>query len=117
MDNGEILRKPEVYDVAIPIEDIGLYDKYLGALYHFNKPIQYEPSDSITTYKINDEGGVITRKATLPEYIKLVLDDFNVRHDGEELLKAIAETNRQLRKFWKNQEGGVFDENDRRITK
>ena len=118
MDNdGEILRKPEVYDVAVPIEDIGLYDKYLGALYHFNKPIQYEPSDSITTYKINDEGGVITRKVTLPEYIKLVLDDFNVRHDGEELLKAIAETNRQLRKFWKNQEGGVFDENDRRITK
>ena len=39
MDNdGEILRKPEVYDVAISIEDIGLYDKYLGALYHFNKP-------------------------------------------------------------------------------
>jgi hypothetical protein len=118
MDNdGEILSKPEVYDVAIPIGDVGLYDKYLGALYHFNRPIQYEPSDSITTYKINDDGEVTTRKVTLPEYIKLVLDDFNVRYNGEELLKDIAETNRQLRKFWKNREGGGFDENDRRITK
>ena len=59
-------------------------------------PIQFDENDSLTTYK---EGvlNVQTIKVTLPEYIKMVLDDNRVRYDTELLLKCIGKTNKYLK--------------------
>ena len=76
----------------MPVEQVGLTDKFTGLLYHFNLPIQYSKDDYIQSY-CEDEDGVIWQvQLTLPQYIKMVLDSFGVMYNGASLIYAITKT-------------------------
>lgn len=93
-------------EISIPITNIGLCNMFVGALYHFNMPIQYNPDDYITTYKEEDgddeDGDVVQIKRNLPEHIKSVLDEFKIKYNNMALIYAIGETFRYLKKFEDN---------------
>lgn len=92
----EELTKMRTKEYRFEINEIGYADKFTGTKAHFHLPIQFDENDSLTTYK---EGvlNVQTIKVTLPEYIKMVLDDNRVRYDTELLLKCIGKTNKYLK--------------------
>lgn len=97
LDNdGLRLKKPQTIVMNIPIGDIGVCDRYTGREFHFNMPIQLEATESLTTSKVKDTK-VETSVVTLPEFIKMVLDDHNIDYDSGALLDAIIETKKLLR--------------------
>lgn len=59
------------------INHVGLMNKFLGKRYHFLRPIQKSSADNkkIIT-KIDDNGNCIREEVTIPERIKIVLDDW-----------------------------------------
>lgn len=92
-DNGvEIKRLP--FDRAnIFIDDIGLLDKFLGKRYHILNPIQKSADENMTIITdINDLGFCVKQTVTIPERIKIVLDDWNEQYNEEELNLAIEKT-------------------------
>ena len=97
LDNdGAVLKRPKTIAVEIPISDIGICDKFTGREFHFNMPVQLDKDDSLTISKINDNK-IETKKVLLPEFIKMVLDDYNIEYDERALLDAIVETKRLLK--------------------
>lgn len=78
--------------IKIPIKEIGLCDRFVGELYHFNLPIQYHSDGMTPVCKVNENGGVDTVLMTLPEHVKLVLDSFNVEYNEAPLIYSICET-------------------------
>lgn len=86
-------------EVKIPITQVGLADKFLGTLFHFNLPIQYKPQDYFTINVYDEEEDTFnTAKVTTPEYIKVVLDSHKVPYDAAALMNAIVVTKRILEK-------------------
>ena len=90
-DNA-ILRNLDYTDELIPIDQFGMYNDFLGSRYHFIAPIQTRKEDTITMYGINEQGKVTHDKVTIPERIKLVLDDWEIKYDAESLDRCIKET-------------------------
>lgn len=92
----EELTKMRTKEYRFEIGEIGYADKFTGTKAHFHLPIQFDENDSLTTYK---EGvlNVQTIKVTLPEYIKMVLDDNRIKYDTDLLLKCIGKTNKYLK--------------------
>ena len=91
LDNdGARLKRPKVEYMYITMSDIGICDKFTGKEFHFNMPIQLNIEDSYTTYRVNGDN-VQTIKVLLPEYIKRVLDDYDIEYDNGALLDAIIE--------------------------
>lgn len=82
--------------VVIPLIKLGLCDCFIGELYHFNLPIQLRERDFITTYDYRDDGSIHTVKKSLPEYIKLVLDEFGIVYNRSYLDQSITETYKLL---------------------
>mgnify|MGYP000844788877 FL=1 len=90
--DGEELKNLVTEHYSMPVEQVGLTDKFTGLLYHFNLPIQYSKDDYIQSY-CEDEDGVIRQvQLTLPQYIKMVLDSFGVMYNGASLIYAITKT-------------------------
>lgn len=90
-DNA-ILRNLDYTDELIPIDQFGMYNDFLGSRYHFIAPIQTRKEDTITMYGLNEQGKVTHDKVTIPERIKLVLDDWEIKYDAESLDRCIKET-------------------------
>lgn len=92
----EELTKMKTKEYRFEINEIGYADKFTGTKAHFHLPIQFDENDSLITYK---EGvlNVQTIKVTLPEYIKMVLDDNRIKYDADLLLKCIGKTNKYLK--------------------
>lgn len=96
LDNdGAMIKRPKIEYLYITMCDIGICDKFTGKEYHFNMPIQLNPDDSYPTYRVNGDR-VQTIKVILPEYIKRVLDDYNIDYDNGALLDAIIENKKLL---------------------
>lgn len=98
--------------VHIPIRDLGIYDKYLGRLYHFMEPIQYDPEDRYTTYICDEDTAsadgtgsdeekshIRVAHITLPEFLKLTLNDFDINYNTKALDQAIYDTDIYLRQL------------------
>lgn len=99
LDNdGAELKGLEYNIISTPIETVGFYDKFLGELYHFDKPIQYNLDDSIIINEISDSGQIKVRKITIPEFIYLVLEDHKERYNKPGLLESIRATKNNLKK-------------------
>lgn len=101
LDENEELNFPKIDKWDIPIGQIGLADEFLGSMYHFNYPIQLSKNDNISTHRISicEETGKTSIKydsIPLPEYIKLVLDDFEIMYNVKALEEAIIETHKYL---------------------
>lgn len=93
LDNdGEELESLVSEDVSIPIDQIGLCNKFTGSLYHFNLPIQYSKDDYIESYRETDDGEIRQVKLTLPQHIKAVLECFGVTYNGASLINAMSKT-------------------------
>lgn len=95
-NDGETLEKMESEVLTIPIDEVGIIDKYLGSKYHFTNPIQYEEKDSTTMYGVGKDGNIETYSITIPVRIKQVLDDWNIEYDESSLIHAISETERLI---------------------
>ena len=96
-NDGEILKRPKTIEISMPLTDIGVCDKFTGREYHFNMPIQLDPEASLSISKVDEENKIVTKKVTLPEFIKMVLDDHGIAYDSGALLDAIIETKRYLK--------------------
>lgn len=92
----EELTKMKTKEYRFEVNEIGYADKFTGTRAHFHLPIQFDENDSLTTYK---EGVINVQiiKVTLPEYIKMVLDDNRIKYDADLLLKCIGKTNKYLK--------------------
>lgn len=97
-DNGKEIYKLPYDRAVIYIDDIGLEDKFLGKKYHILKPVQksVEENKEIIV-NIDDEGYCVKQTVTIPERIKIVLDDWDEKYDADELEKAIQETNNLIK--------------------
>lgn len=90
LDNGgHKLEKLESEMYTFSIDEVGVCDKMKGTLAHFNNPITLDESDMYTVYKI-DGNNMGTTKKTLPQYMKIVLDDHNINYNQSALLKCIS---------------------------
>lgn len=95
-NDGEELEKLDTNKVIVPVDEIGLYDKFLGSNAHFARPIQEDESESIIMRRIDDNGSVKNVKYNLPERIEAVFNDFNIYYDKEELNAAKIDTEMRL---------------------
>lgn len=96
--DGEILNKPAYDDIEIPIEQLGIYNDFVGTKYHFSTAIQYATGGEIVMYHVGDNGSVIGQTYTIPERAKAVFDNFGIDYDSESLNAYIEETKRILSK-------------------
>lgn len=88
----------KTYDVYVGIDELGLYDLFMGTKYHFCAPIQKSKADSTEMITDIDEDGYSARMFTIPERIKVVFDDWNVPYDKEQLQAYIQHTQELLSK-------------------
>lgn len=93
-DDGEAhtIKKMDVQDMVIPLEEVGIYNDFLGSKYHFMAPIQKHKRDSKNVFTINDDGFAKCVKMTIPELAKAVLDDYAIEYNKPELESCIART-------------------------
>lgn len=96
--NGEA----ELYElksktVTLEVDKIGFMSMFIGTHYHFNLPIQETEKGTRTLYVPSEDGGLTTKKFTIPEFCKEVLDDFRVPYNKKVLDESIAETRRILK--------------------
>lgn len=95
-NDGEQLDELECNKVKIHINNLGIYDKFLGTKAHFARPIQESKDENIIMRSVVPDGKVVSNTYTLAERIKAVLDDFDIYYDKEELDMAIEETHMTL---------------------
>lgn len=86
---------PTVEKKEVDIANLGICDLCIGNKFHYNAPIQLDVNAMQAIY-IVDGDKVRTAKKTLPEFIKIVLDDNEIEYDVLHLMSAIAETKRYL---------------------
>lgn len=77
---------------VVDIMELGVEDKSIGMIYHFNRPTQEDNEDDYRTWIINKEGKLERHRVSLPVYIKGVLDDHSVMYNFDKLMEAIKET-------------------------
>ena len=88
--------------IVIPIKCVGLANKFVGELYHFNEPIQFNPNSMIRTYRQESDGCTVLVDITLPEQIKDVANEFGLNINFDKLDAAIAETKRRIERSKEN---------------
>ncbi len=98
-NDGEELKALRVEKIKVPIQQLGLCNRYFGSLYHFNFPVQQSLEDYITTYGEDADGMLVEKKITLPQHIQSVLKDFGVKYNEPSLINAIIETDNYLKEL------------------
>lgn len=94
--DGEELRQMITEDIAIPIDMIGISNKFIGSTYHLNEPIQYDKEDSDIILRVDEEGKLTRDNVTIPERIKTVFDSWDIKYNVEMLERAIKQTDIEL---------------------
>lgn len=89
--DGERLTELACRTIEVGVNDIGILDAYVGRKYHFYVPNQYDDTTYTPIYSFRD-GEQKTTFATLPEQIKIVLDDWGIEYNRDLLDLAIRET-------------------------
>ena len=89
--------KDLVYDdVSIKVDDLGIYNEFIGSRYHFSTAVQYNTNGMTRMYHMETgQDGldhVVGVDYTIPERIKAVFDDFKIEYDSESLESYIAKT-------------------------
>jgi hypothetical protein len=97
-NDNEMLDNLHSEIIEINIDEIGLYDNFLGSKYHFVKPIQQRKSESSNiVVDVDESGNVIKRYCNVTERIKEVFEDWEVQHDKELLKQYIEEAKEKLK--------------------
>ena len=92
----EELKSLSYDDILIPVEELGLYNDFLGSKYHFSSPVQYTKGGEMIMYSTTETGSVVGTAMTIPERAKAVFDDFGIKYDRENLDLCIEETRKIL---------------------
>lgn len=95
-NDQEILDKVPSDEQYIPIDELGIYNDFIGTKYHFSSLVQYGSNGSTMMYSINESGSAVGTMMTIPERAKAVFDDFDIEYEEETLLEYIKETRRIL---------------------
>lgn len=82
----------------IRLAELGICASCVGSRYHFNMPLQYDNNGMHKVYvdDIGEDDFKIVN-VSLPQYIKMVLDDWDEDYNVSELFKAIKVTKDRLR--------------------
>ena len=96
LENNFALEKLEYEDVEVPVEQVGLFDRFIGSVGHFMAPVQYKVEDSMIMYDVNNEGYIVQKTMTIPERAKEVFEDWDIEYDKEALNAAIERTSQIL---------------------
>ena len=94
--DNEILSKLDTEELSIPVEQLGVYNSFLGSHYHLVAPIQKKVEDTMTMYSLDENHKIIRNNLTIPERIKVVLDDWGISYDRESLQMCIQQTKDEL---------------------
>lgn len=83
--------------LQIDLNELGFDNVFLGSQYHFIMPVQRSSGESVWVITgLNESGSNIKVKCTIPERIKIVLDDWGIKYAKDALEKAIKETEKLL---------------------
>lgn len=94
-DRGHELRKATK---VISLNDIGFYNLFAGRKFHFLMPVQEIKEETKSIYVVKEDGGLTTRKVSIPEYMKIVLDEHNVKYNEPVLDECIRLSEKAKRK-------------------
>ena len=92
----ELLERLEYDDTTASIDEVGIYNDFIGSKYHFSACMQWDHDGSITMYHTTPTGSVVGETVTIPQRAKMVFDDFDIEYEKESLDSYIEETNRIL---------------------
>lgn len=91
-DKGNEVKELPKTRVVEPLDNVGLMNKFLGKKYHFIRAVQKDKSgNKFIITKINENGNCIREEVTIPERIKIVLEDWGEKASFE-LEKDIYES-------------------------
>lgn len=84
-------------DITIPLENIGVCKFCNGNRYYFSLAIQSKDDEFIDIHYLKDDGTYGTVAATLPEFLKMVLNEQHEKYSLQMMLLCIEETERRLK--------------------
>jgi hypothetical protein len=90
LNDNEVASDIQPERVTIPIDEIGICDKFLGSRYHFMYPIQRNKDENVKVRYIDNDDSVKVTDATIPERMKIVFDDRGIKYDSEQLDEFIT---------------------------
>lgn len=83
---------------TIDATELGFLNRFLGSRYHFIKAVQKSKAENKKMIvDLSESGTNIFKDCTIPERIKVVLDDWGVKYDAETLGNYIEETKEKLK--------------------
>lgn len=97
--NGEVHPGLETIKKKVSIEQTGICSAYIGKMFHFNMPVQSSLKSNMSLYvqkediddtsEINVDDSVENKSLLVSEYIKEVLDDWDIDYNKQELIETI----------------------------
>lgn len=85
--------------ITVDVSLLGFWDKFMGGEYFFNYPVQFNREETIEEIvQIEENGDRQTRELILPEFIKLVLDQYGYPYNKESLEEAIEVSMKEISK-------------------
>lgn len=95
--DNESLERVKFDLVEVSMDELGFGDYFLGSRYHFITPVQKSAEENTTIIvDIDDDGRNVRQSCTIPERMKIVFNDWDIKYNTEELDKAIISTREQL---------------------
>ena len=70
----------------------GVYDHFLGSRHHISAPVKLADDSDLKVINKVVGDSITSYEVTLPEFIKIVLDDFGVDYNQQSLQKYIEES-------------------------
>lgn len=86
---------PETKRIAIPIEELGFWEEFLGVTYHCNHLVQFSMDESCMEW-VTEDGENVQKVYTIPEFVKIVCDEYGIEYDAALLDDAIESTRQVL---------------------
>lgn len=83
-------------DVSIPLENIGVCKFCNGNRYYFSLAIQSKEDEFIDIHYLKQDGTYGVVAATLPEFLKMVLNEQHEKYNLQMMLLCIEETEKRL---------------------
>lgn len=76
----------------ISVDKTGVYDHFLGSRHHISAPVKLADDSDLKVINKVVGDSITSYEVTLPEFIKIVLDDFGVDYNQQSLQKYIEES-------------------------
>lgn len=98
-NDGETHPGLSSYDYKVKIKELGICAGCIGSRYHFNMPIQFDKEGMQSIYRDTPDGDFEVIQVSIPQFLKMVFDDWDIDYNSTELSAAIKVTKDRLRKI------------------